>query len=223
MKTKLAILGAVAALLPGLAAAEGDWAITGKIGTMGLGAEMTVRLADTAHLRFGLNGWDIDANRKESGVNYDGTFRERSASFIGDMFPIEGSAFRLSLGMFYNDNKLDMTARPNNGGNYEFQGHTYTAAEIGTLTGKVTVSKASPYLGVGWGNAFNKPNRWSFVVDVGALYQGKPKFALSSNSAYCNGNAQCRDDISNQQAQTESDLRGWRWYPVATAGAIFRF
>jgi hypothetical protein len=211
------------ALLPNVAAAEGDWAFTGKVGTMGLGAEFTTRLADTANLRFGLNGWDLDSSRKEKGVDYDATFRQRSASLIGDMFPIQDSVFRLSLGIFYNDNRLDMTAKPNHGGNYEFQGDTYTAAQIGTLTGRLTVNKASPYLGVGWGNAFAKERGWSFALDVGALYQGKPKFALSSNSAYCNTNATCQADIASQQQETESDMRSWRWYPVVSAGAAFRF
>lgn len=217
------LLVLAASSLPALAAAESNWAMTGKVGTMGLGLEMTTQLAETAQLRFGINGWDIDANRKESGVNYDATFRQRSASLIGDLFPIPDNQFRLSLGIFYNDNRLDMTARPNNGGDYEFQGNTYTAAQIGTLTGKVTVDEMSPYIGVGWGSGFSKPQGWSFVLDVGALYQGRPDFRLSSTSVYCNTNAQCRADLANQQEQTQSDLRSWKWYPIVTAGTIFRF
>lgn len=211
------------ALLPGVAAAEGDWAITGKVGSMGLGAEVTTRLADTAQLRFGLNGWDLDSSRTDNGVDYDATFRQRSASVIGDAFLIEDSSFRFSLGLFYNDNRLDMTAKPNHSGNYEFQGNIYTAAQIGTLTGRLTVNKASPYLGVGWGSAFAKPGRWAFVLDVGALYQGKPKFSLSSSSAYCNSDPQCQADVAEQRRETESDLRGYRWYPVVSAGGIYRF
>jgi hypothetical protein len=211
------------ALLPNVAAAEGDWALTGKVGTMGVGAEVTTRLTDMAQLRFGLNGWDLDSSRTEKGVDYDSTFRQRSASIIGDVFVIENSSFRVSLGLFYNDNRLDMTAKPRHDGNYEFQNNTYTAQQIGTLSGQLTFNKASPYLGVGWGSAFAKPGRWAFALDVGAIYQGKPKFSLSSNSAYCNTNAQCQADIADQQQETESDLRSYRWYPVVSAGAIYRF
>jgi hypothetical protein len=209
--------------LPGVAAADGDWAVTGKVGTMGVGGEFTARLTDAANVRFGLNGWDLDSSRSKRGVDYDSTFRERSASLIGDLFPMADSIFRVSAGIFYNDNRLDMTAKPNRNGNYEFQGNTYTAAEIGTLSGKLTFNRASPYIGVGWGNAFGKPYGWSFMLDVGALYQGKPKFSLSSNSTLCNANAQCQADIASQQQETESDLRSWRWYPVVSAGAAYRF
>jgi hypothetical protein len=213
----------LAALLPGIAAADGDWAVTGKVGTLGVGAEFTTRLADTVNLRFGLNGWNLDSSRREKGVDYDSTFRERSAALIGDLFPIQDSVFRLSLGILYNDNRVDMTAKPAHNGNYEFQGNTYTAAQIGTLTGQLTFNKASPYLGVGWGNAFAKPFGWSFALDVGAIYQGRPKFRLTSNSSLCNTDPTCQADIANQQQDTEHDLRSYRWYPAISAGAAYRF
>lgn len=215
---------ALAALLPGMAAAdESNVALTGKVGTMGIGAELTARLADAVNLRVGLNGYDLDSSKSRKGVDYDTTFRERSGSLIGDIFPMPDSSFRISLGVFYNDNRIDMKAKPNHSGDYEFQNHTYTADQIGTLKGQATFNKGSPYIGVGWGNAFAKPVGWTFSLDVGALYQGKPKFRLSTNSTYCNTNAQCQTDIANQQQDTEDDMRSLRWYPVVTAGATFRF
>jgi hypothetical protein len=210
-------------LLPGLALAEGDWAITAKAGTLGLGGELTTRLSETAQLRFGLNGFNFDTTRTEDGVKYDTTFRQFSAGLTGDLFPIQDSVFRLSLGLFYNDNRLDMTAKPRRYGYYEFQGHTYSSREIGKLSGRLTFNKASPYIGVGWGNAFAKPAGWSFVLDAGVLYQGRPKFRLSSDSAICNADAQCQADIANQQADSERSLRFLRWYPVISAGAAYRF
>ncbi|HTY03919.1 MAG TPA: hypothetical protein VMC81_09330 [Rhodocyclaceae bacterium] len=217
------IMFLLAALLPGVAAAEGDWAFTAKVGTLGVGGEFTTRLTDTANLRFGLNGWDLDSSSRHEGVHYDTTFRERSGSLIGDLYPIDDSIFRISLGIFYNDNKLDMKARPNSGDSYTFQGHTYTGTEIGTLNGQLTFNKASPYIGVGWGSPFTKAGRWSFALDVGALYQGRPKFKLTSTSAVCNSDPTCQADLANQQSDTEHDLRSYRWYPVVSAGAVYRF
>lgn len=211
------------ALLPGMALAEGNLALTGKVGTLGLGAELTTRLTESAQLRFGINGYSLDSSTTEDGVDYDSTFRLRSAGLIGDMFPIQDSVFRISVGLFYNDNRLDLTARPNSSGSYEFQGHTYSATDIGTLSGQLSFNKTSPYIGVGWGAPFAKPGNWSFSLDVGALYQGKPKFKLSSSSSFCNTNAQCQTDIANQQRETESDLRSYRWYPAISAGAVYRF
>jgi hypothetical protein len=208
------------ALLPGIAVAQG-LALTGKGGTTGLGLELTSRLTDTANLRFGVNGYNLYSDRTESGVDYDGRFRLRSASLIGDLFPIQDSIFRLSAGVFYNDNRLDMTAKPRGGSTYEINGTIYPAATIGTLTGQLTFKKGAPYLGVGWGNAFAKPYGWNFVLDVGAMYQSRPKFRLTTDSTVCN--AACQADIAAEQADAEADLRSFRWYPVVTAGAAYRF
>lgn len=213
----------LAALLPGVAAAEGDVAVTGKVGTLGFGGELTFRVAESMHLRVGGSGYNWYTDSTEDGVDYDATWRTRTASLIGDFFPIQDSIFRISLGLHYNGNKLEMTAKPNSSGNYEFQGNIYTAAEIGTLTGKLTFNKTAPYLGVGWGNPFVKPGSWGFALDIGALYQGRPKFRLSSDSAFCATDAQCQIDIADQQSETEGNLRKYRWYPVVTAGAVYRF
>jgi hypothetical protein len=208
------------ALLPGIAAAEGI-ALTGKVGTLGLGAELTTRLTDTTQLRFGINGYNVDSSRTEDGVDYDATFRLRSAGLIGDMFPIQDSVFRISLGLYYNDNRLDMTAKPNSTGSYDLGNGTYPAATIGTLKGQLTFNKTSPYIGVGWGAPFAKPGNWSFSLDVGALYQGSPKLKLES--AACSANAACAADMAREQENAESDMRSYRWYPVISAGAVYRF
>lgn len=210
----------LAACLPGLALAD-DIALTGKAGTLGFGAELTTRLANTAQLRFGVNGYNWYADSTEDGVDYDAKWRTRTASVIGDYFPIQDSIFRVSLGLFYNDNQLDMTAKPNSTGSYELGNGSYSATTIGTLKGTLTFNKTSPYIGVGWGNVFAKPNGWSFALDVGALYQGKPKLKLES--ATCSANAACAADLAIEQANAEEDLRSYRWYPVVSAGAAYRF
>ncbi len=217
MKKSLFLL---AALLPGAAAAEGI-ALTGKVGTLGLGAELTAHMTETANLRFGINAYNLYSSETESGVDYDAKFRLQSASLIGDLFPIQDSIFRISAGLFYNNNRLEMTAKPTGSGTYEINGNNYSAATIGTLTGRLTFNKAAPYLGVGWGNAFAKQSGWSFALDVGALYQGRPKFRLTSDSAACN--AACQADLAAEQADAESDLRSYRWYPAISAGAAYRF
>jgi len=212
-----------AACLPGLAIAEGDVALTGKAGTLGFGLELTTRVGYATNLRFGANAYNWYADTRESGVDYDARWQTRTASAIGDFFPIPGSIFRLSLGLFYNDNRLDMTAQPDSGSTYDLNGTTYTAAQIGTLKGKLTFNKTSPYLGVGWGNPFAKSSGWGFMLDVGALYQGRPKLSLTANSALCAASAACQSDLAAEQQEAESDLRSYRWYPVVTAGAVYRF
>lgn len=212
-----------AALLPAVALAESDVALTGKAGTLGFGLELTTRVGLTTNLRFGAGAYNWYADTRESGVDYDARWQTRTASAIGDIFPIPGSIFRLSAGLFYNDNRLDMTAEPDSGNTYELNGTRYTAAQIGTLKGRLTFNKTAPYLGVGWGSPFAKSGGWGFMLDVGAMYQGKPKLSLTSDSALCASSAACQADLAAEQRDAERDLRSYRWYPVVNAGAVYRF
>lgn len=214
------LLVLLVALLPGVAAAEG-LALTGKVGTLGFGGELTGRVSDKINLRAGLNAYNWNYSTTENSIDYDARLRLQTASFIGDLYPIQDSIFRLSLGLFYNNNHLDMTAKPTAGATYNLNGTSYTSAQIGTLTGKVTFNKTAPYIGVGWGNAFLKERGWSFSLDVGSLYQGKAKLKLES--ATCSANPTCADSLAAEQASTESDLRHYRWWPVVSAGAAYRF
>lgn len=207
-------------LLPGLAAADGI-ALTGKIGTLGYGGELTTQISDAINLRFGLNAYNWTYNTTESDVEYDARFRLQTATFVGDWFPIQDSIFRVSAGLAYNNNHLDLTAKPTGSGTYNINGTSYNSATIGTLRGKLTVNKVSPYIGVGWGNAFSKERGWTFNLDVGALYQGKPKFRLTTDSAACD--ASCQSNIAAEQASDESELAHYRWWPAVSAGAAYRF
>jgi hypothetical protein len=212
----------LAACLPGLALAEGNIALTGKVGTLGFGAELNLRLSDSAQLRFAGGGYNWYANSTEDDIEYDATWRTRTLAVIGDFFPIQDSVFRISLGLFYNGNRLDMTAEPDgSGGTYEIGNNSYPATAVGKLKGELTFNKAAPYIGVGWGNAFAKSSGWGFSLDVGALYQGNPKLRLKS--AACNAVPGCPADLAIEEKNAEDDLHGYRWYPVVTAGAVYRF
>ncbi len=214
---------AIAACLPALACAQSELALTGKAGTLGFGLELTTRVGLTTNLRFGGNAYNWYADTRESGVDYDARWQTRTASLIGDIFPIPGSIFRLSAGLFYNDNRLDMTAEPRPGNTYELNGTIYDASTIGTLKGRLTFNRTAPYLGVGWGNPFAKPSGWGFMLDVGAMYQGRPKLSLTSSSALCASSAACQADLEAERRDAEQDLRSYRWYPVVNAGAVYRF
>jgi hypothetical protein len=219
MKKSLFLL---ALLVPAAAMAEGDVALTGKVGTLGFGLDLNLRLTDSFVVRFGGSGYDYYADTTDDGIKYDAKFRTSVASFIGDLFPMQDSSFRVSLGLFYNGNKLDMTAKPDGtSGTYEIGDHTYPATAVGKLKGELTFNKTAPYIGVGWGNAFAKPNGWNFSLDLGALYQGRPKLKLKSD--LCNTISGCPADLAIEEDNAEKDLRSYRWYPVVSAGATYRF
>lgn len=220
---RIAIL--LAAILPGIACAQ-NFAVTGKIGTLGLGAELTSRINDDWNGRFGINGYSYSTKRTESDIEYDFKLKLQTISAIADFFPSRDNGFRLSAGLMVNSNEATLDARPSGANTYTINGVTYAAASVGSLRGDLTFSKVAPYLGIGWGNPVTKGAGWTFAADLGAIYQGKPKIGFSASCGAALTAAQCttlQNDVAAEKSQAESALDSFRWYPVVSIGASYRF
>jgi hypothetical protein len=210
MKKKIVLL---AALLPGIAAA--DIGVGLKLSTLGYGAELSTPLSESWNARLGINQFTYSNTGTTSDVDYDVKLKLQTVAAIADWHPFQG-VFRMSVGYFYDNNRLDMTGKPTAGGTYDFNGTPYAVTDV---KGKLSFSKGAPYFGLGWGNPVAKDSNWGFSFDIGAMYQGKPKFALSA--AGCTG--ACATDLEAERAKAESDLSGYKWWPVIALGVSYKF
>ena len=76
----------------------GGLAISGKVGTLGLGGELTTGITTNINARVGLNMLDFDYDNEIEGVDYDIGFDFSSFSALLDWYIFEGS-FRISGGL----------------------------------------------------------------------------------------------------------------------------
>jgi len=222
---KLLLLPALA-FFPAVACADGV-AVALKGGTLGVGVELVFPLASNVTARIGANAFNYDHGISESGIDYDARLRLRSVSALADWYPAEG-VFRLSAGLIANDNKFDLTGKPSAGSTFTINNTTYSAAQVGSVTGDVTFNKAAPYIGIGWGNPVAKGIGWSFVADVGVLYQRSPKAALRVTCGAAVPAATCsqlQSDVAAEQDQLRDSFTGtkYQWYPVLSVGASYQF
>lgn len=207
------------------AIAANDVAVTGKLSTLGLGLELTMPVNDNFNGRVGFNAFNYDFSASEGGVDYDAELRLQSVSLLGDWFPVAGSGFRVSAGLLYNNNKFDMTAKPSAGATYTVGGGTYNAALAGSLDAKVTFDKIAPYIGIGFGNAVEKAKTWGFSMDLGVVYQNSPKATLVNSNCTLPGTG-CADlatDIAAEQVELQDAMDDYKWYPVISIGASYKF
>lgn len=212
---KIAITLIALALFPASSYAEG-MAVSGKVGTLGLGAELTAPISASVTGRIGLNMFSYSVNTARSTVNYNMKLQLQTVSALADWYPMDGG-FRTSAGLFYNGNKATLNALAT-GGNYNLGGVNYAAAGT-TLQGNMTFNTLSPYIGIGWGNPVANGKGWGFVADLGLLYQGTPKATLTSTG----GTAAFQAAVVAEQAKLQSALNGFTWYPVAMAGISYQW
>ena len=193
--------------------------VTAKGGTTGLGGDLTVPLVSNwLNLRAGYNFGEIRPSTTYSGIKYKADVNFESVPILLDLHPFHGG-FRITGGVFYNKNEMDLSS-------------TVNAADVGlglgagvaTLNANVSWSNEwAPYFGIGWGNAaddntLDLPIALGFSLDIGAFYQGSPNVFLTDSSGLVPV-----ADLLAEQAQLEDDLSDFKFYPVITLGIHIRF
>jgi hypothetical protein len=119
--------------------------------------------------------------------------------------------------VLYNNNELKLTGKPSAGSTYTINGVTYTAAQVGTLTGTLTFNKTAPYLGLGWGN--RPGSKLGLSADIGALYQGSPKLSLSATGSV----AGLSSNLEQERKSAEEDLGSFNMVSGIVARRVFPF
>jgi hypothetical protein len=228
MRLTSMLIAAVAAAcglfgLAGVASAQWAGAIRG--GTTGFGGELGYSLNPQVGLRGAWHGGSISNDVTESGVRYDGKWDFGTALALVDFHPGRG-AFRLSAGLGYNRNKLDLTASGTSG-TIEINGRTYNIADVGTVRGSMRFNRTNPYFGVGWGSAskVSQGEGLFFSADLGVLFV-KPDVNLAASCGPTLSAAQCSQFQADLRAEERSfeDSTGFRsLYPVLSFGIGYRF
>ncbi len=189
------------------------------VGTLGYGPQVGITLVPNkfdARLNYGYLNYSY--NTTSNGVYYNGHLKLNNVGLLGDWHPW-GGMFRLTGGLFYNDNKFDLTGQPS-GGTYTFNGVTYTAAQAGNVTAHVTFDSVAPYLGFGWGDNGSSAGL-HFTSDIGVMYQGTPKATITAANAP--KDPELAANVRAAQSKLQSDLNNFKFYPVLQVGVVYRF
>ena len=192
------------------------------ISTLGLGVEGSYAFNDTFSASMGLNHYTFSTSDVSSDIDYNIDLKLQSIALLGNYFPFHG-AFRISAGIFSNDNKISMDAKP--AGSYDIGNSQYSAADIGTLTAKVSFNKIAPYLGIGWGK--RESRGFGITGDIGVLIQGSPKLEMMATGPITNPSnplyTQFTADLERERQSAQDDLSDFKMYPVLGVGLSYRF
>lgn len=198
----------------------GDFALGIKASTLGAGAEGIFGLLPSLNLRAGANALSVDFDASTSDIDYDVDADLLSFPVMLDWYPFKNSGFRVSAGALINKNEADFEASSQS--SYTLDGTTYTAAQLGTLNGKVDFNEVAPYVGIGWGNALGKDKRWSFSCDFGVVFQGEANIDLSATGPIAS-DPTFQADLAREKQELEEELEDYQYYPVIALGITYRF
>jgi hypothetical protein len=197
--------------------------VVGEVGTTGIGFHAAIPLNSNVNARLGLGYLEYDYRGSTRNVSYDLSMRTKTYDALLDWYPMQNNSFRMTAGLAFNGNKIDVAARPNMAGNYVINGNAYNAANVGKMTGTVDFGKVAPYLGIGWARKVEKG--WSVSSDIGVLFQGSPRSRLrasdcSAPSSVC---SQFAADVERENANLNDEVGRFKVYPVLRVGVSYKF
>jgi hypothetical protein len=209
-----------AAALGGVASAQAA-GLGARIGTTGIGADFGWDIAPTLGGRLGLSAGSWSTDVESNDVKYDAKLKLGNLNAFLDWSPL--GPFRISAGVIANNNKVDVTGQPN-GATYTFNGQTFAAAEIGSLSGTVKPErKVAPYLGIGYGNVWTKGV--NFYFDLGVMFMGSPKadLTLTCGATTAGRCAQAQSQVEQEERNLEDKMKRFKYFPVANIGITIGF
>jgi hypothetical protein len=221
-KTIIPLLVAVGGLVAGSLAYGGDTgggvAVELKAGTLGGGVEVNYALSPKFTVGAGLNSFSRSKSDTADNIDYDFDLNLQTLALLANFHPFSG-AFRLTAGVMHNGNEVKMKAKPT--ASYDIGGQTYTAAQVGSLGGKVDFNTLAPYLGLGWGKSAARGIGATF--DLGVLFQGSPNVSLTASGGTLSNDPTFQANLKQEEANAEDDIKGFTLYPVISLGVNYRF
>lgn len=210
----------LASLAPGQARADSTpyFHIGPQLSSLGAGAEAGLRINDYLGVRIGGNYFAAEFSDSIDDIDYELDFRLASAGAVLDVHPF-GGGLRLSGGVRWNGNNVDLTARPN--GSITVGGVPFSAAEAGAVKGDLELNSVAPYVGLGYQGSYFK-NRLLLALEVGVLFQGRPNVELIGTGTLAN-DPTFRAAVEREEEDVEDKLKILRFYPVIALTLTYRF
>ncbi len=199
-------------------------ALGARLGTLGIGADMTIAVNENVAFRGGAGflGFDVDL------TGMFGLASNRSAELsLPTMVytlgaEVSSGPLRGGAGLLFRsgDPVHEITYRP--GATIDIGGGFYQHPEVRSLTTTLISGSTAPYLLVGFRS--RSARAFDFVLDLGAVMHFNPEFdmAATGDPAVLNS-PRFRADLETERGWTEDDAASFvNFWPVVSLGVRYR-
>ena len=194
-------------------------------GTLGFGLNVAHPINDFMSVRFNINKFNIDTTDNSRYSNILSNNKKYNLDTKGLLLDVHLLQFRLTGGIYLNNNSLRYRTKPKAGQGIILNGQEFGLDKVVKIDSTVTGNEIAPYIGVGWGN--NRSNEgWNFSLDIGLMYHGKPKIDIDLEMI--KGIPVMTQNAINaafeiEKRKQERDLSNLSFYPVIMVGMSYNF
>lgn len=200
---------------------------------IGYGGEIGYRWQEKWGLRGGYLVGDLEVEFDASDNNgsegdeleYDSDIDLKNGYLLADWHPWNG-LFRVSAGTFINNSDAKVVTRCNASffvqelATCEFGNSVYSPTVLGEVTTRVDFKRYAPYIGIGWGH--RAESGFAFNADLGVINIGSANVEMTSSGS-CNDDAQCREQLEQEEREIEDEADKYRWLPYLALGVSYHF
>ena len=221
-KTLFAFCAAALVLLPAAVQAQG-FAVAGRAGTLGVGAEAALGLGTNLAIRggIGLMPLELDATDAFDSNGVDATLELPKTWYNIGLDLYLGGGFRVGGGMMFKPDDPTLTGTLTGSASIEIGGVTYTATDVASVKGALVSKSSAPYALIGFGRHV-KPGIGLFL-DLGVAFMGDPDVQLTAtgNSTVVNS-PEFQSRLRTEEQNVEDDLGKYlNYWPILNLGLKF--
>lgn len=190
------------------------------VGTLGIGPEVGLRFSDHLGVRANATFLGVNASPSSDDIEYDAKLKLKSYGAMVDLYPF-GGKFRISGGARINRNRASLDANLTGETTIDVGDTTYTAAQVGTLSGRARVKKFAPALTLGWAGS----NRRGFFLgfEAGALFQGAVRIREFTATGTLRNDPNFKASLERERVSLQKDVDDYKVYPILMSSIGFRF
>ncbi|CBL44932.1 Hypothetical protein HDN1F_13490 [gamma proteobacterium HdN1] len=186
--------------------------------TLGIGGSINFQANDFLSADLAYHRYSTGQDSSTEDTKYKGDIELDNFSAKFNLHPFAGG-FHVALGAVMGDINVTAVGSSNAQGEFKFNDHTYTAADVGKVHGKVDLKESiSPYLGIGYRSQYQG---LGFLIDLGVL-SAKTKTSLRADGPIAE-NETFQTDLAKERKSLEDDAADFDWYPVVSIGLHYRF
>ena len=212
-----------------------DVGVGAKVGTNGVGLDLTVGLQKNLNLRVTAAAIDIDDESETVTVGDDGFEGDIDADLDFDYganavlldWHAFDSGFRFTVGMMKNNGSADIDGVLQN--DIVVDGDPLAVDDLvgGAIGGDLDLGDSyQPYIGIGWGRGAGGKGGFSFSADLGvAVLDTDVDLEADVNAGGTNGYTQAQLDpiLRNLEKDAEDELDDYELWPVLAIGVNYAF
>ncbi|MDB5070117.1 MAG: hypothetical protein JWM87_1228 [Candidatus Eremiobacteraeota bacterium] len=188
------------------------------VSSLGYGVAVGRSIAPRVDLRLSSGTLSYDRAVSSDNIDFNGSIRLHNVAALLDLHPMN-SAFRLTGGLVFGNDRIDVTGVPHSGTSYLINGHTYSASQAGNVVGSAKLGSAAPYLGIGTG----APHRLGayFTADAGVVLRSVTTSLDATGPAA--SDPQFQADLAQARKDFANSVNFLKTYPVVSVGIATRF